>query len=116
MVEITQGEDETLHIYVTTEVDGEEVAVNLTGGTIYFTVKSKINLSDSNALIQKEVTEHENQTTATGKTNIELTRAETKLPAGEYWMDLWLELSGNHTQIYSTSREFIIKPTITRTI
>ena len=51
------------------------VTADITGWTIYFTVKKKMEDSDSNAIISKDVTDHSDPTD--GKTLISLTIADT---------------------------------------
>ena len=65
--------------------------IDLTGGTVWFTVKkySKLGINDDvNEVIQKEITTHTDP--VNGITTIELSSVETDVDAGEYWYDIQL--------------------------
>ena len=59
------------------------IVVDLTGWTIYFTVKDKISASDENANIKKTITSHLSATD--GKTLIELSPSDTDLLGNYYY-------------------------------
>lgn len=62
--------------------------IDITGYTIYFTVKSLANISsgDNTATIQKIVTSHTDPTH--GITHIALTSSDTNVTAGDYFYDI----------------------------
>ena len=59
------------------EFTEDEVAIDITGWTIYFTVKENITDSDANAKINKKITSHTDA--ENGKSLITLTKIETNL-------------------------------------
>lgn len=63
-------------------------AYNLTGKTIFFTVKNIIDFvsNDDSAVIKKEVTVHTNP--SLGESAITLSDTDTELPTGRYKFDL----------------------------
>jgi|Laugrespbdmm15sd_2_1035082.scaffolds.fasta_scaffold00194_1 hypothetical protein len=93
---------------ITLSFDG----VDLTGATVYFTVKTEADESanDSTALIQKDVTVHLDDTA--GLTRIELTPSDTDVAPGKYLYDIKLKkATGEQTTVdYGT---FTVKPAIT---
>lgn len=91
-----------------TDVDGN--AVDLTGGTLFFTVKNTIDDVDDDALISKEITTFSAPTT--GVATVTLTPTETDLPAGNYFYDVQFKSSGN--VISSSFRDYlVVKPDVT---
>lgn len=72
-LQIYEGNDKT---YTLTITDGDDVAIDITGYEILFTVKKKITDSDNDAIISKNVTSHIDPTN--GITNITVSRADTK--------------------------------------
>lgn len=68
------------------------VAVDLTGATLFFTVKTLANADNpdaTSAVISKTITTHYDPTN--GKTRIELTSTDTDVSAGSYWYDIQLK-------------------------
>lgn len=67
------------------------VAIDITGYTIYFTVKSSANISagDGSAIIKKIITSHTDPTN--GITHIVLTPTDTNQTAGEYFYDVQMK-------------------------
>ena len=62
------------------------ISEDITGWTIYFTVKENMTDSDANAKISKTVTSHSEP--LNGKTLIELTSSDTDITAGVYWYSI----------------------------
>lgn len=62
------------------------VPINITGWTIFFTLKNNIEDADADKVITKTVVSHTSPTT--GVTTIALTAAETALLAGSYFYDV----------------------------
>jgi predicted transport protein len=60
-------------------------AVDITGYKIFLTIKSKIDMTDANAEVAKDIT---NVTPATGDVPIELTSTDTANLAGKYYYDI----------------------------
>lgn len=77
------------------------VAVDLTGSTVYFTVKPTLptdDSDDSTAVITEEVTSHSDPTN--GQTVIPLSATQTTVTAGGYYYDIQVkDASGNITTI-----------------
>lgn len=70
--------------------------LDITGYTIFFTVKAMASAEDSTAIIQKNITEHTDPTE--GESLITLTSTDTDQTAGEYWYDVQIKSpSGNIT-------------------
>lgn len=69
-------------------------AVDLTGATLFFTIKTLANAdnSDTTAIISKTITNHYDA--VNGRTRIELTSTDTNVKAGNYWYDIQLKDSG----------------------
>jgi len=68
-------------------------AVNITGWTIFFTLKTHVDLPDSLASLQKIITEHTNA--AGGVSQLDLVPSDTSgLDAGEYHFDLQVVTDG----------------------
>lgn len=65
--------------------DGD-LAQNITGWTIFFTLKNNIDDADADAVISKDVTQHTSPTA--GVTQILLTAAETTDLNGSYYYDI----------------------------
>lgn len=71
------------------------VPIDLTGSTVFFTVKTLANADnpdDSSAIILKTITSHYDPTN--GRTRIELSSADTSISAGSYWFDIQIKDSG----------------------
>jgi hypothetical protein len=112
IISIVKGDYEEIELEF---YDANDVAVNLTGATIFFTVKENLDDLDSSAIIQKVVTSHTNPTL--GQSKIILTNADTILPlVGKFYTcDIQLtDLSGHpHTPLVA---KFIVTPEITKRV
>jgi hypothetical protein len=70
------------------------VAMDITGATIWFTLKKSRNDTDAQAVLQKELTSHSDPTH--GITTMSLTSTDTNIPCGRYFYDFQVKtLSGN---------------------
>lgn len=74
--------------YTVTFTDSNGAAIDITGYTVWFTVKSDVDDTDANAKIQKVVTSHSDPTN--GQTQIDLTNADTDIAEGRYVYDIQL--------------------------
>lgn len=84
-LQIVRGDDEAITVTVTDKDTGD--AINITGYTIMFTVRSDVDATDdTTALIKKDVTTH--TTPAEGITTINLTHEDTAVAAGNYRYDV----------------------------
>lgn len=97
---ITVNRGTTYSIVVTYQVDG--VAVDITGATILFTVKSvesDTDATDATALVQKNVTSHSDPTH--GISTITLTPANTRdIEPGNYYYSIKIDKNSNDVTVY----------------
>ena len=86
--------------------------VDLTGATVYFTVKSAADsdASDTTALIKKDITSHTDA--VNGVTEIALLPADTDITPGKYKYDIKLKKADGQ-QTTTQVGEFIVKEAIT---
>ena len=71
--------------------DELEQAVNITGSTVFFTVKPTTITTDANASLKKDVTSHTYP--ASGETDITLSSTDTSSLLGNYIYDIKIKLS-----------------------
>jgi len=84
---------------------------DITGWTVFFTVKNSVAETDAQALISKTITTHSDPTA--GATQITLSDSDTDITQGEYLYDIaYLDDSGNRKAIQPD--KFIILGTVTR--
>lgn len=81
---IVKGDDKNYRLVFTVGT----APLNLTGYTVFFTLKDDLDDSDEQAKIQVIVTVHTDPTN--GITNIPLTNVQTKIPTGNYVYDIQL--------------------------
>lgn len=86
---IVRGDDKS---WILTFTDDAGTPINLTGSSVFFTVKLNQRDPDSSALIQKEVTSHTSPTT--GVTTVTITNTDTNLEARDYYYDFQYVTSG----------------------
>lgn len=88
----------------TTNINLTFPGVDLTGSTVYFTVKPDYDDSqdDSPALIQKDVTTHVNA--PLGTTRVQLTPDDTNVKAGKYVFDIKLKKSTGERSVVSIGK------------
>lgn len=96
-MEIIRRDDTTINC-VFKDADGN--AINITGYTIFFTVKENLDDSDSDAKISKTVSSHTDPTN--GATQITLSATDTNIDEGTYYYDFQMKTSGGTIQ--STKR------------
>jgi len=71
--------------------DEDEQAVDITGSTVFFTVKPTISTTDASATLKKDVTSHTNP--SGGETEITLTSTDTSSLLGNYIYSIKIKLS-----------------------
>jgi hypothetical protein len=76
--------------------DEDGNVIDITGWTIFFTVKADIDDVDDDAVIKKTITEHTNP--ANGETKIILTSDETNLAIQGYVFDIQTKNASNEIQ------------------
>jgi hypothetical protein len=108
-ISVIRGDDVTLNA---TFKDENGTAINITGYTVFFTVKNNYtSTTDDNALISKTVTSHSDPTN--GQTTITLSNTDTNLDEGNYFYDFQTKDGSN--KISSTSRgTFTVSLDVTR--
>ncbi len=94
------------------ESDGS-TPIDLTGGTIYFTISDSSDpTTDTTAVLQKTATSFTDATE--GYHELTLTHANTDIPAGTYWYDAqFVDSVGSYLSSYRG--KFIVESDITRT-
>jgi len=108
-LEIYKNTTKTYELWFTKNGAGTDI----TGWTIFFTVKENMKDADISAKIKKDITSHDDATS--GKTSIELSATDTALPAGNYYYDIkYLDDDGNQDIILS-GRLRIVDPVTQRT-
>lgn len=100
VVKYVRGDNWALKFQI---LDRDDIPFNLTGCTVYFTVKANLEDTDAEAKIQVTQTTHIDA--ANGETSIPLTSAQTNL-VGEFYYDVCVITSGNTK--YSIIRDKII--------
>ena len=86
------------------------VAVDITGWTVYFTVKR--NKKDTTALISKTITTH--TTPASGITTVVIDKEDTQNLIDDYFYDLKVNNLSDDRKIYSVGK-FTVNPGVKRT-
>lgn len=100
-LEIVKGDDIDIELTFT---DQDDNPIDLTGGTVYFTVKKELTDDDDDAVIAKDVTAFENP--ETGIMVVSLSRADTDVRAGQYFFDA--QLKDSEDKITSSPRGILI--------
>lgn len=103
---IKRNNDKSYPITVTKD----DVAVDITGWTIYFSVKENRNDSDSDALIYKTISSHTDASNGESVISISASDTETVDP-GEYYYDLLFIDDSNKRQSSDTGKFQIIQET-----
>lgn len=96
---------------VVTFTDSNGSAIDITGYTVWFTVKERESDIDANAIIQKEVTSHSDPTN--GETTIDLTNSDMDINPKTYYYDIqWKDTNDKIKTILKA--KFIVKKRITQ--
>lgn len=93
ILEIFRGDDATYEFVIT---DSEGNAIDISGSTIFFTVKEYLEDDYDKAVISKEITTHSDPTN--GKTKMELSETETDLKPKEYYYDVVIDDTASYKQ------------------
>lgn len=75
--------------------DSDEAVIDLTTGTVFFTVKTNLTDADADAILAKEIDTFE--TPETGIMLLNLSRTETDIEPGSYYFDIQLKLDDKVT-------------------
>ena len=109
-IKMKRGDTRTI---TATFVDSSGDPIDLTGGTVFFTVNASKNpTDDTDAVIEKDITSFDDPTT--GVQDITMSSSDTNsLDAGTYYYDLPF-VSSTGVVISNKTYKFIIEPDITR--
>lgn len=110
---VIRGDTRTVNLTFL-EADGS-TPIDLTGGTVYFTVNTSSDpTDDSSKSIQKTETGGSLTDPTNGKTTIVLTHSDTNIAADTYWYDTqFVDPEGNYLSSYRG--KFIVQSDTTRT-
>lgn len=111
MLTVIRGDDATFELTFT---DAEGNAIDLTGGTIFFTVKKKLDDDDDDAVIAKEIASFDNP--ATGVQDLELTNEETDVGVRSYWYDVQFKDAAGKITSSSRGRFTVTNDVTKRTV
>jgi hypothetical protein len=112
-IAVIRGDDVTLNITVTDDSTTPATAIDITGATIFFTVKANLNDADADALISKSVSSHSNP--AAGITSIALTPTDTDITEGLYPCDFQVvrggKVSSSQRAVFEVAQDVTIRTT-----
>lgn len=91
-----------------TDVDGDPI--DLTGATVFFTVKKKLSDADDDAVIEKEITSFDDPDS--GIATLILSATDTNIPAKNYVFDIQLKTADNKISS-SLSANFFVSQDVT---
>lgn len=86
---ITQGDNKDYSLTITSGGAPQD----LTGSTLFFTVKRNLSDTDAKAVIHKVITTFDDA--PNGKATISLSNTDTDIPLARYFYDIQLTLPGN---------------------
>lgn len=105
-IEATKRDDEDYELTFK-DVDGN--VIDLTGATIYFTVKKNVDDVDADAVIKKEISSFENP--ESGVAVLALSKDETNIPVRGYYYDIQLVNASGKVSSTQIGR-FVVKQDI----
>ncbi len=103
--------DTTIRTITFTDGDGDPI--DITGWTVFFTVKSCIDDTDSAAVLKKTITIHSNPTA--GITMLNISADDVNELDGSYWYDIQIK-KGDGTIKTAVVANFIVDKDVTRRI
>ncbi len=80
--------------------DADDVAIDITGYTVFFTVKTSVNDSDANALISKTTVCPTNTDSTNGIAYIILSSADTTIAIGNFYYDIKIQKNSGQTILW----------------
>ncbi len=107
-IEVTRGDDKRWSLLLTRR---DSTPHNITGWTVFFTVKSAVTDPDASAKIAKNITSHASP--LNGLTLIDLSASDTaSLPVGTYYYDIQVKTDAG--KIYTVQKgKFVIDYDVT---
>jgi hypothetical protein len=109
-LDIQQGDDKGFPLTFRNKAG---ILIDITGWTVWLTVKRNLKDSDSEALIQKKVINHYDPTN--GRTIILIDKFDSKKPEGKYWYDIQIKNAAGRIKTILTGR-FNIKYEVTQNV
>ncbi len=106
-MEIIKRDDVAFQLTFT---DSDGNAIDLTGATIFFTVKKNKTDDDVDAVISKQIDSFDNP--ITGVAQLDLTNSDTNILVGSYWFDIQLKDSNSKISSSAAGR-FIVAQDVT---
>jgi hypothetical protein len=110
-MEVIRRDDAEFEITFT---DKDGTAINLTGGTVFFTVKKKLTDTDADAVISKEVSSFNAPTT--GIMTLSLTDTETNITPRAYYYDVQFKDSSGTISSSERGRFYVTQDVTIRTV
>jgi len=107
---VFRGDDVTYNLSFK---DGDDVAIDITDWTIFFTVKKNKLTPDADADISKDITVH--TSAVDGLSSIVLTDTDTNIDPRVYWYDIQVK-KDDGTISTVVKDKFVVKGDITRRI
>ncbi len=110
MISVIRRDDTNLNLTFTNKADG--TPIDITGYSVFFTVKQNIGDTDAEALIAKKVTSHSDA--VNGKTTILITHIDSDLSEGDYMYDFQLvdtggTVSSSQRDVFSVLNDVTIR-------
>lgn len=91
-----------------------DTPINLTGGTVYFTVQSSSDPSNDASTVIQKIASSGFTDASEGQHTFTLTHSDTNIAAGEYWYDAqFVDSVGEYVSSYRG--KFIVQSDVTRT-
>lgn len=109
---VIRGDTRTINLTFL-ESDGS-TAINLAGGTVYFTVQNSSDPTNDTTLLMFQKTATSFTSASTGQHTFTLTHDDTDITPGTYWYDAqFVDSSDNYLSSYRG--KFIVQSDVTRT-
>jgi hypothetical protein len=102
-LEVFRRTSNVYELFFTTDGQYEDI----TGWTVYFTVKESQKDSDSSAIIQKDITSHIDG--EHGRTEIVLTPEDTDITSRVYWYDIVVKDDEDNINVVSHGRLKVVE-------
>lgn len=108
---VIRGDTRTVNL---TFLNSSGTAINLAGGTVYFTVQDDSDPANDTTELMFQKTATSFTSASTGQHTFTLTHSDTNIEPGTYWYDAqFVDSVGQYTSSYRG--KFIVQADITRT-